>query len=330
MPLTPPLPHPTHHKGASLLLAACLTSAPIGLPQAQSAFGWANCTSTPTAPGCDVGARGPATGARTNNAKDNGSDTGADGGTGTRTCRDLRGATAPCHDPDLGWLAADGCYYRPTTTPSADLQATLDIKAGPGEGGWYEYVCPGLRGTGGGVRWVPGPPPGPSRVDPAVLARQAVSRLDLPSPRLGMSPAATQMVTVPTWLWIDTPSWQPRTATAQAPGVSVTATARPSRVAWTLGDGTTVTCAGPGTAWTPGTDPAASSPTCGHTYRRSSAGMPGGTFPVTATLSWTVSWTVTSSDGGPGDRTPGGTVPDLSTTSTTAVHVADMPTVVSR
>jgi hypothetical protein len=136
-----------------------------------------------------------------------------------------------------------------------------------------------------------------------------------------MSPAGAQLVTVPTWLWIDAASWRPRTATAQVPGLVVTATATPSRVVWKTGDGSApVTCTGPGTAWTSGTDPVTPSPTCGHTYRRSSAGMPSGTFPVTATVSWTVSW----AGGG-----QGGTVPGLSTTSTAAVRVAEVQAVVT-
>lgn len=302
---------------AALAIAASVTVIVAGPARADDGFGWAACDADPATPGCDVGAQAP----------------GSSGGTGTRAagragsagasqqCRNIRGQVVACHDPELGWLRTDGCYYRPTTEPSAELQAILDIKAGPGPGGWYAYVCPGLPGTGGGTQWIAGQPPGGAGVDPAVLARQAVSRLDLPQLRIGTSPAGTQLVTVPTWLWIDPGSWRPRSATAQVPGLTVTATATPSRVVWRTGDGATVTCTGPGTAWTPGTDPATPSPTCGHTYRRSSAGMPGGTFLVTATVSWTVAWAGGGQDG---------TVLGLSTTSTVTVRVTEVQAVVTR
>jgi hypothetical protein len=130
------------------------------------------------------------------------------------------------------------------------------------------------------------------------LAEQAVSRLALPSLPVGISPTGGQMVRVPTWLWIDPTQWTPRTATASVPGMTVTATATPSRVVWSMGDGASVTCAGPGTPWRPGDDSAASSPTCGHTYVTSSAAAPGGNYSLTATVTWVVTWTTSGGQGG--------------------------------
>jgi hypothetical protein len=63
-----------------------------------------------------------------------------------------------------------------------------------------------------------------------------------------------------------------------------------------------------------GGDPAASSPDCGHTYTRSSAGVPGQAYPVTATVTWEITWT------GGGEQ---GTLPALETTSTTVFRVAE-------
>jgi hypothetical protein len=81
-----------------------------------------------------------------------------------------------------------------------------------------------------------------------------------------------------------------------------------------MGDGATVTCTGAGTPFQPGTDPKAPSPTCGHTYRTSSASQPGQAFPVTATVHWTVTWS------GAGQ---GGTFPDMTTTGNAAFRVAE-------
>jgi len=94
----------------------------------------------------------------------------------------------------------------------------------------------------------------------------------------------------------------------------VTATATPTSVVWSMGDGSTVTCTGAGTPFHPGTAPTASSPDCGHTYRTSSASQAGQAFPVSATVHWGVTWA------GAGQ---GGVFPDLTTTGNTAFRVAE-------
>ncbi|WP_245778108.1 hypothetical protein [Lentzea xinjiangensis] len=96
--------------------------------------------------------------------------------------------------------------------------------------------------------------------------------------------------------------------------MSVTAVAKPTSVIWTMGDGSTVTCAGAGTPYKAGTDPKAPSPDCGHVYRRSSASQPGLAYSVTATVYWTVTWS------GAGQ---GGTFPDMTTTGTATFRVAE-------
>jgi hypothetical protein len=104
------------------------------------------------------------------------------------------------------------------------------------------------------------------------------------------------------------------------PGVSVTATARPVSAIWFMGDGGSVLCDGPGTPWRPGNDPAAASPDCGYTYRRSSAGAADGKFSVTVTVTWRVTW---AGAGG------SGTIPGLTTTGTVQVPVQESQAVIS-
>jgi hypothetical protein len=123
-----------------------------------------------------------------------------------------------------------------------------------------------------------------------------------------------QLVNVPTWFWLDGNRWVPVSATASVPGESAAATATPMSVTWTLGDGSTVVCRGPGRPYVAGGDPSAPSPDCGHTYTRSSAGQPGGAFVLSATVSWGVSWV------GGGQN---GTLPALTTTSTAQVRVGE-------
>ncbi|GAB3677561.1 hypothetical protein GCM10027597_18500 [Saccharopolyspora tripterygii] len=182
-------------------------------------------------------------------------------------------------------------------------------------GQWYVFQCSGEGWADGLFRppvWIPGgQQPGPS---PEQLAQQAYSQLRLPSPQIQASPADTQLVQLPTWLWLDRGQWQPQTATASVPGVSVTATASPSSVRWSMGDGSTVSCPGPGTPFPPDTDPRATSPDCGHTYRQSSQAHQSHAYPIEATVTWTVTWS------GP---TGGGTLPDLTTTSIASFEVAE-------
>ncbi len=142
---------------------------------------------------------------------------------------------------------------------------------------------------------VPGPPGGPAAaapLAPGVLAQLAVRYLRLPDPVIRSSPApgALQLTRLPLWLWVAANAWQPQSKTAQVPGESVTATATPVSAAWSMGDGTTVTCKGPGTPYAAGDNPSAASPTCGYTYDQSSAGQPGGAFRVTVTITWDVTW----------------------------------------
>ncbi|MEL5955699.1 ATP/GTP-binding protein [Streptomyces sp. CLV115] len=93
-------------------------------------------------------------------------------------------------------------------------------------------------------------------------------------------------------------SYGPATAKATAGGVTVTATAKVASIRWDMGDGTTVTCHGPGTPYTADKGKVLS-PDCGHRYERTSAGRPDDRYQGTATATWTVMWTAPApSDGG--------------------------------
>jgi len=153
----------------------------------------------------------------------------------------------------------------------------------------------------------------------AVLAREAADQLLLPAPRLEVSPAADrdQVVGFPTWLWLDPALFTPRTRTVAVPGESVTARAVPVSTNWVLGDGSTLTCTGAGTPYTPGTTPTAASPDCGHTYLESSVGQPGGRYPVTVTTRWQINWA------GAGQA---GVLPELSRTALGSLRVAEVQT----
>jgi hypothetical protein len=140
---------------------------------------------------------------------------------------------------------------------------------------------------------------GVAAVDPAVVAQQAVAKMKLVGPDIASPRAAGKyIVGVPMWMWVNKSptAYGPNTTTATAGGVTVTATANVSKIDWKMGDGSTVTCNGPGTAY------AASygkqeSPTCGHTYTRTSVSQSGAKYAVTATATWTVDWQVNGGGG---------------------------------
>jgi len=151
------------------------------------------------------------------------------------------------------------------------------------------------------------------------LAGIARRQLHFPTPTIAANPRGEQLVGLPTWLWLSD-GWRPVSATVTVPGVSVAATATPYTVTWYMGDGNTVTCDGAGTPFTPGSDPKASSPTCGHTYTSSSAGHQGQAYSVNATVHWTVAWS------GAGQ---GGTFPDLTTVAGANFRVAESQAITS-
>lgn len=242
-------------------------------------------------PYCDVMAQEPgATGWQSN----------ADGEV---TCH-WDGEEVPCTN-DWGWFGGDGCYYQ-------------RVEDGPSErdgvpGASYRPQC--IDDPADAQRaavWIPdSEAPGPG-----LLGQIAVSRLSLPAPDIALSPPppAPQLVHLPMWLWVEESTWGSRSATASVPGLSVTATATPTVVVWSAGDGGSRTCEGPGTPWQAGMDPRAQSPTCGYTYTRASRGEPGGAFELSATVTWEVTW----SGGG-----TSGSVDPLTTSAGTQVVVTE-------
>jgi hypothetical protein len=238
---------------------------------------------------------------------------------GPRVCKSSAGVTVPCLDPSLGeWDSQGNCYLKPASPTAAQIATFGDTVKGPGS--WFDASCLGFGADGGGLAWRPDGPEGnvaaPPPPPPVVVARQAANKLTLVTPKIGAnpSPAGEQLVSLPTWLWLQAGSWEPQSATAAVPGVSVTATATPTKVTWSMGDGETVECEGPGTVFPAGGDPRATSPTCGHTYTQSSAGRPGSAFRVSATVSWSITWF------GGGEQ---GELPAMETTADTTFQVAE-------
>lgn len=135
-------------------------------------------------------------------------------------------------------------------------------------------------------------PSGGDHVPAEVIVQRAVTRLELPEPVIRTSPDEdfVQVVHVPTWMWVERETWGPVSATAAVDGVKVTATAHPRIAVWSMGEGGSVVCHGPGTPYTDAYGPKAPSPDCGYTYQRASLSAPDKAFTVSVQVTWDVEW----------------------------------------
>lgn len=251
---------------------------------------------------CQVGAEDPGEPEVPGEPGSGGAGEAGDGPGQPRVCRFV-GAEVPCVD-EYGnpWLDASQCYLGSEVLDPdgaaivpAISQAEFDAEALAGRAPRVcldpDWTTPLL------LTWVWSD--GVVPVDPEVLAQQAVSQLDVSAVGMGLAPRSTAddpgslgLVGLPVHMWAAAPdasTMGPITSSASAGAVTVTATARVDRVEWSMGDGTTVTCTGPGTPYAPVTG-AAPSPDCGHVYDVTSASQGGGAFPVTATSFWVVEW----------------------------------------
>ncbi len=272
------------------------------------------CLITATAPGAE-----PARAA---------ADDGGDDATATAPgCYDNRERKVPCRTAAGYWSAERRCRIAPVQ-PSPPLDDP--IWAGVGPGGAF-YTCSLDDPIGDAITdytfWAAAPPPAAgATVDPAALAEQAVTAMGLQAIDIGIAPEATDgsvgLVGLPVWMWVEEAAATtvgPLTEAASAGGVTVTATATVDRIEWTMGDGTTVTCTGPGTPYAD-THGDQDSPDCGHRYQQASSGLPEDAYPISATSYWTVDW----AGGGAAGRIA------LDFTAGTQIQVGELQVLVTR
>lgn len=220
------------------------------------------------------------------------------------------------------WTCA---YYRLENGSSSGFSIAIDFSSGaqqPVPGEIYALICRDARGelvySWFGVYDPADPLAGLFAGERA--AELALERLELSDPVVRMNPPADQLVGLPSWLWVDTP-WTPVEASAGVSGVTATVVARPRAVEWELGDGTRLTCMGPGRPYDPDRTSDDPSDACTHVFERPSFDEPGGVRPVTATVTYAVSWSAT--DGGTGD------LGEVTRASTVAVRVVEVQAVIN-
>jgi hypothetical protein len=293
-------------------LAAASVLAVLGLPGMAVADGSGGVDCPPLVVDCSVHAGGPGHPGGGQPPSNGGGNGPTSGGAPVCTVDDVQ---VPCQRNDVGWFnPADHCYWKALDPQPGPDDPLWKIAFGapadgqPGKGALYNVTCTG-KGTElqSGTTYSASPPPGYGGIaDPAALAQQMVTQMGLLGADIGTAPkkGSTSLVGLPVWLWntVSTSTWGPKTANASAGGVTVTATAHVDRIIWSTGDGTSVTCNGPGVKYDPtfGTQ----QPACGYTYTKP------GQYTITATSKWVVDWTATTGQRGqiPVDRTATTTV----------------------
>jgi len=146
----------------------------------------------------------------------------------------------------------------------------------------------------------PAPPPIPPE-EAAYLAIATKLQINASGIGIGPNPDLSQwkmaVVGHSYWLWANGPTHLGPVSDS-ASGRTVTLNANLTTVTFTMGDGHTLTCNGPGTPY-PGDSKGlyANSPTCSYTYQTTSAHRPGGVYPVRNTTYWSVTYTAPDGSG---------------------------------
>jgi hypothetical protein len=195
----------------------------------------------------------------------------------------------PCSSAD-GWWSQSQQAYCEAASPQPPLSDP--VWGGRTEGQIYECTRPGAAfGVVAPVFliWLAQPPAG-APPDPRVLAQQAIATMNLKAVSIGIvpepAPGRVGLVGMPVWMWDTNPgpsTWGPITKTASAGGYTVTATAKATKVVWSMGDGEVVVCRSPGTPYEDSYG-RQDSPDCGYTYTRQ------GVYQVWARSYWSVQW----------------------------------------
>ncbi|MEC3995984.1 hypothetical protein VSR01_21655 [Actinacidiphila sp. DG2A-62] len=215
--------------------------------------------------------------------------------------------------PGPDWVAGQKDYYV-NGHPHKDFEI-----ANSGKGFWWDgQVNPNRRGDPASLTcfkerddWVPTgdrPPAGPV-VTPEILAESAYDRVRIPDKVVNLSPDAlhTQTVNVNIWAWLDSADIPPVSVTARLNSLGIWATTTATPVGLHLDAGTPYAERFPASGDCPIAEDGSVGeryqprdgntvlPPCGLVYRKSSDG---GTYTLTATIRWRVTWKGSGGTGG--------------------------------
>ncbi|WP_427895496.1 hypothetical protein ACQHIV_17250 [Kribbella sp. GL6] len=219
---------------------------------------------------------------------------------GRRVCHLPGGGPQACSSVLGEWSNSEQCYMR-----REEPQPPFSDYRWQGHTDGSLWACVREQGYDKGKHivtkwvWLPGKPT--VVVDPLTLVHEAIADMHLAPPVIRTAPNTNQigLVNMPVWMWVTKSenTWGPIVRRASVPGLSVTATAEVKAINWSMGDGKTVRCEGPGTPYSKAMGTKAS-PTCGHRYVTTSRKLPHCKYPVTAVAQWDITWKSTLGDPG--------------------------------
>ncbi len=168
-------------------------------------------------------------------------------------------------------------------------------------------------------------------ISPEILAELAYERIRVPATEVTLSPAdhSEQVVNLPTWIWAENGDFSEVAVTASLDilGISATTTARPTSLRIEAGTGDadlhpgSGECAvnADGSVGEPYVDGrSGQTPPCGVTYHRATHQT--GSYPMSASVTWEISWE--------GSGGSGGTLPNAVFETTHDLQVREVQTIV--
>ncbi|MET8041551.1 hypothetical protein ABZU25_11850 [Micromonospora sp. NPDC005215] len=239
----------------------------------------------PDQPDCSVWDDEPGNPGGPGGGGDNGGGDDDDGGGGGGGVCRWEGRTVPCYDDLKGWFnSGDGCYY--------ELAEPQD-EAPEGQQ-WYVQTCNGGDDVGNITVVLREPPPGfGAPPNPEELARRALATITLKPAPLAVAPRKDNgpgLVGLPVWMWSkQAPEYfGPIPAEETDRDVTVRITAAVDQIVWDMGNGDHVPCPDAGTPYDATNEDLAgrTSPDCGYDKGYQKAG----TYDITATTHWKVTW----------------------------------------
>jgi hypothetical protein len=195
-------------------------------------------------------------------------------------------------------------YVDPERVPSTEQ---------PKDGAWYEGKC---SNDSRHIVWIENrhAPDAAER-----LALRAYKRIPIAVPRVLTAPPRGRngLVGLPHWFFLAEGQWEPQSKQVRAGSIWAEATAKPQRMTIKTGDGRTVVCHGPGTAFDPGRPVEAQRSTCSHLYEQ-----PAHAYQVTVSMTWGGTWH--------GSGGAGGALPPITRSVTFPLRVVEAQTLVTR
>jgi hypothetical protein len=183
----------------------------------------------------------------------------------------------------------------------------------PKDGAWYERKCSdGSRN----IIWIANQhAPDTSEQ----LARRAYKQIPIAVPQVLTAPPRGRdgLVGLPHWFFLADGQWAAKSKRVRAGSTWAEATAKPQRMTIETGDGRTIICHGPGTAFDPHRPIEVQRSTCSHLYKQ-----PAHANQVTVSVTWAGTWR--------GSGGAGGALPPIARSVTFPVRIVEAQALVTK